>query len=270
MLDYNEAIGEGLRALCSPVSNILGMNFCYVKKYKDNKQLVLMSDTSFIKDLFELSADLTHSIPGKLLNIPSDEFKYILWASGSSFKNIRPINHYTDLLFRHGYRIGISITRSSKDSEEVWAFIPSEYVEDFDLFCMKNSWVFTRFINYFNNKAAEFMKIDTSKLNLLNYKTHLECVQQRQKLIDEEQSRIKNFIDKIGIVIKTKAGQVVSLSRQEIKFLSLLSEGNSLKQIARILDISPKTSENHMYNIKAKTGYSVKYDLIKLYLDQSK
>ena len=62
--------------------------------------------------------------------------------------------------------------------------------------------------------------------------------------------------DVSGAVDPNRPGRLpsVNLSKREIEIVQLMCEGHSSKQIGRTLHISPKTVENHRYNIYRKCG----------------
>ncbi len=59
------------------------------------------------------------------------------------------------------------------------------------------------------------------------------------------------------------------LTSREIKCLSLLSIGKSAKEIARILEISPRTIETHVLNIKKKLNLNTKSQIVNFFWENS-
>jgi len=78
----------------------------------------------------------------------------------------------------------------------------------------------------------------------------------------------------LGAVHGTEIGNDISrLSHREMEIFPLLADGKSIRDISKILCISPKTVESHKYNIMEKLGVSsiaaltklaIKKDLIKI------
>lgn len=64
-------------------------------------------------------------------------------------------------------------------------------------------------------------------------------------------------------------GQMSRLSRRESEVLELLSAGSSNKEIARRLEISPRTVEIHRANMMSKLGANHAADAIRTWLDAS-
>ena len=51
---------------------------------------------------------------------------------------------------------------------------------------------------------------------------------------------------------------VAGLSERQVEVLRLLARGNSMKEIARVLSVSPKTVDNHIQHIYNKIGVSTR------------
>jgi DNA-binding CsgD family transcriptional regulator len=57
----------------------------------------------------------------------------------------------------------------------------------------------------------------------------------------------------------------VNLSKQEYNCLKIISCGKTIKECARMMNLSPKTVENYIYNMKGKLGVHRKSQLIDIY-----
>jgi len=60
------------------------------------------------------------------------------------------------------------------------------------------------------------------------------------------------------------AGRVAALSAHQIEILRMLADGLSAKEIARKLDLSPRTVESHKYNMMESLGAQSSAELIRL------
>ena len=59
----------------------------------------------------------------------------------------------------------------------------------------------------------------------------------------------------------------VSISLREFQCLFLMSKGQTFKEIGKALDLSPRTIESYINNLKSKTGTNSKSELITLYFN---
>jgi HD-GYP domain-containing protein (c-di-GMP phosphodiesterase class II) len=63
-------------------------------------------------------------------------------------------------------------------------------------------------------------------------------------------------LDAAGMPVRRRREQVAGLTAREIEVLRLLARGQSIRGIARTLQISPKTADAHIQHIYAKAGVS--------------
>ncbi|MEK6731838.1 MAG: helix-turn-helix transcriptional regulator [Pseudomonadota bacterium] len=70
-----------------------------------------------------------------------------------------------------------------------------------------------------------------------------------------------------GIAVKFCRYQDLVFSRREVECIYYLIRGLSAKQIGRILNLSSRTIETHVYNIKKKIGGRKKSDVVAWVLD---
>ena len=80
------------------------------------------------------------------------------------------------------------------------------------------------------------------------------CSTTHAVLLDNNNSKYRHVI--------VKSGERVRLTRQELLCLSHLLQGKTYKQIARMMNISWRTIEKHITNVKHKIGCSNLIDLV--------
>jgi len=83
--------------------------------------------------------------------------------------------------------------------------------------------------------------------------------------IDDRLSKkvITRFLNNLRSGRVTTVGQEYILSRREQEVLRLIAQGKNTKEIADILYISPKTVQNHKYNIMKKLDLKNVVDMVK-------
>jgi DNA-binding CsgD family transcriptional regulator len=57
---------------------------------------------------------------------------------------------------------------------------------------------------------------------------------------------------------RASAARPTGLTPRELEVLGLIAAGHTAKAVARRLDISPKTAENHIQNLYAKIGVATR------------
>lgn len=67
---------------------------------------------------------------------------------------------------------------------------------------------------------------------------------------------LRGVLDAAGMPVGRRREQVAGLTTREIEVLRLLARGQSIRGIARALQISPKTADSHIQHIYTKAGVS--------------
>ncbi len=118
--------------------------------------------------------------------------------------------------------------------------------------------LFNHFIHFFNEKMAPFLKMQAKSCIQLNYNPLMKIENK------EPQAIIKKFfleteISKFNLGNRFNNAQ---LSKRELECLSCLIHGQTTKEIAKVMQLSPRTIESFIDKIKFKTGISKKSVLV--------
>jgi DNA-binding NarL/FixJ family response regulator len=73
----------------------------------------------------------------------------------------------------------------------------------------------------------------------------------------------KDLIDVLMEVAAPAAGDAPALTARQREVLQLVAEGRTMKEIAAILNISPRTAESHKYDVMRALGIDTTAGLIK-------
>jgi len=116
-----------------------------------------------------------------------------------------------------------------------------------------------KFTKYFGDKFSEVLNThDPEKLIVSNI-----------KIMDNrfcEKEKVKNFFDTLNIK-SYQLGNQLSISKKEFESLIYLVQGKTIKEIARLLNVAPKTIEFHIGNIKKKIKLHKKSQVIDFFLE---
>jgi DNA-binding CsgD family transcriptional regulator len=175
-----------------------------------------------------------------------------------SWEKIFPVGGLK-LYRENGIKHGVAIIKVFKDYVEAYNIGTSGDQSELFEFCYNHRDAMEHFIGYFKDKATDLIKAVKKKNILLGRRTPIspKCGQELYKKFYDE---VK--IDKIHL---TNGAEEATITFREYQCLMHLSKGKTLKEIGRILDISYKTVENHLANIKVKTGCFLTSQLIDLF-----
>lgn len=184
------------------------------------------------------------------------KYKFILWPDA-------PSNVGMHVYFNQNYWYGITI---QTEPTEFFAFLSSKNNPKTREFFVKNANLFEMFIAEFKAKFNDSI-IKESLLYKAKYRDGCDLILPEQK--------IQESIDRQGFLSSIRSngyhidinGKFIRLTEREFECLELLSKGHTIKGIGNHLLISPRTAENHINNIKHKTGYHCKDHLVTIYHD---
>lgn len=137
------------------------------------------------------------------------------------------------------------------------------YIENFDLLQI--------FIKYFNDTIHSCRSSSLAEAYNIKFKIDTEApgytIREDSHFLSYQNKRTEFLKDlkKIKDNKLSKNEAILSLSPQQYSCLKLLSQGNSAKSIAGILNLSPRTVENYIYNLRKMLKCSNSKELIAAY-----
>lgn len=147
---------------------------------------------------------------------------------------------------------GLTITKTNKEFSESWTFATALENTNISSVYLSNLSTLKTFIDYFNNKASYI--IDEAH----NYKGKLNLGFNWDKAFETQKS-IEPFFPYVV------NGKDVNLSKREEQCIEMLGKGFSQKLIAVELEISHRTVETFINNIKLKLEVTNTQSLLKIY-----
>lgn len=259
---FNLEVGARLREICSLFINTYGITgVCYYRYYKDGKILRLGTIDEWTKKYFEYQFYNSESneYPELMQLLRRDEHKIIQVG--------QPIDTKTEVLYELGIWNSCGTFKKLSDS-----------IEGFFLAGDKNN---SKIIDLFLNKRELFNHI------LLFIKYQLKDILNDKQCLIETAVSLSGFFDSQNIsgsllnedhlenelfedtkiekyFLNTQNGDA-ELSRREYQILQSISEGKTSKEVARILNLSPRTVESFIQNTKQKLNCYSKSELIILF-----
>ncbi|MDQ2994958.1 MAG: helix-turn-helix transcriptional regulator, partial [Pseudomonadota bacterium] len=119
-----------------------------------------------------------------------------------------------------------------------------------------------RFIEYFEYHAQELIAENAQKNRIIMPKYFDKLPQPNQR----EDFCLPSSVLDFAVDPPKKARQFnISLTPREMECLTLIARGYTMKSVAQNLEISPRTVEMHLRNIKDKHGLSSKNQLVDIW-----
>ena len=256
-IEYQQSVSQRMVDFCKPLNDYFGiLLFTYFKVYpEDSSYITFSNDFESTKEYCTQVHNDTMYFQQYLEN--DNESKVILWPSA-------PCNLATNLLFKRGYCNGVNIVTQWNDNVmEGCDFVAHKDNHRIYEFYVKHHNILKKFIEQFKITFADV--ITKAEICKAKYKNGFDSY-----LPDYQETSIPDiqaFLQTIGANSNNLNidGQIIPLTKREMQCLELVDKGHSAKLIGRKLLLSPKTIENHINNIKQKTGVYYKHDLVRFY-----
>lgn len=236
-LEYSISYLPLLKKLQDCFSNTPIMTFCYMRFYKDGHFLYLSNQEAWLKAYFENQLynclDHTHCYTA------NNQGGYYSW-----FDN----KHDSVLIKAAELNIisGINFCNYTLDYCEVYAFCAENINNEILNFYTKHNFKIRKIINTINKNFLHFLKFEKKDMSFVN-------------------TNIKNAILKY-CEKKTKEKLLildgVSIGNKALDCLYWMCQGKSADETATILNLSKRTVEEHINNMKIKANCSNKTHLV--------
>jgi DNA-binding CsgD family transcriptional regulator len=234
---------EEVAEICRPLFSTFQLNyFVYSRMYHNSSKLALLvSDKRFYKHYHEKEFSLIETLATPGVHLWSDYMPRQAVADGANY-----FNHHNGIFI---------LKQHAEFTEKIEIAAPANKTHPIELYCNHMD-IINNFIFYFKDKATNL--IDCANSNKFT---------PPKTMIAEERPTIhayKNFLN----LIKTQKikfsfqNKEVAFTRREYDCLLLLSQGKTMKEIAEILNISPRTIETFLLHAKTKTSCRYKSQLI--------
>lgn len=257
-VQYNLKVASTLTSLCDPLFQTFGLStFGYKRIFKDGRYLFLSTNNEWQSyHLYHIHnhGNFFKNAMAECSSSREDSFYRTFWPSLSSDHFLQSLNHF-DMWN------GINFYRKKEDSIELWTFStnaeqhqnPNSYLE------MLNH--LEHFIAFFNVKACDIIDVSDQK-KLARFKDGLDLV--LPESCDFTPHNKNLFLDatKIDRIPLMVGSRFVHLSKRQTECVKLVSYGKSIKEVARLLKISPRTVETFLGSVKCKTGYATMSEVI--------
>jgi DNA-binding CsgD family transcriptional regulator len=246
---YAKAMRQKMQAIARPLFLNTEINsFSYIKFFKDGTVLNLSTDMQWIEFRFEAQIPYRILFEDHLKGLKLNQPHIYLWPTKANSPLLAALKSFE-------IWNGCNIYITNKEYIEVFSFASA--VENINLqnYCINHFDLLKGFIVSFKHEML----------------SELGCLRKENKIIADvafpDQLREKpsvmgeSYFSFTKKPKKIRLNDRVILSLKECQCVHLLLAGNTAKEIASQLYLSPRTVETHLNNVKDKTGSSTKSQL---------
>lgn len=261
-INYQLSINARLKEITSPLQYLNIEWFGYGKFFLDSQQKCekffwinthLDSFNWYCANAHDNGHDFSEAIRRTKLNETSYFFTPI------------ETNDYIVKAFRDlfGLFSGLSIYKRYENYVELWDFSSTQQnsILSGSILSDKKIELLSKYISYFNSQIS---RLDLCERTTINFPDKIDLSSSISFPAD-----FNLFLKAIGeapYFAKYK-DRKFSLTKREMDCLQMISMGNTMKESAKSLGLSPRTIEQYVNNIKQKSNIYFKSDLIKMYCE---
>jgi len=239
---YTQAVRPQIIDICDPLKCFNMKNFGYLKIFTNSAYLRLGSTPLEYQKRFLKIPTLTKTLEEPAHQCTKSTDTYFIWPTKITKDPI--------ISLAHEYNIwhGVTIYYKNFDHIELFSFSFDCSHDDKTNFFINNVECLTQFSQYFKLKAR----------HLIN------CSDQRRLAMFKDGLDLKMFDDPTLSQEKNQE-KPIKFSKQENNCIKFLAQGRTMKEVGRILNLSPRTVESYIRNIKNKTGLNYKSQIVDLF-----
>lgn len=228
--------------ICKPLFDQTPVNyFCLARNYKNHDYGGLLSDKHWA--YFYLKNDF--HLLGAEPQLASLGENPLFW----NFSTFQPTCEKSTKLFEACVNFkracGVMFIEDNHDYKELALFSTSHILKENDPYLIKNVNMLKKFILFFKEKIHKDKKL------IQGLEARHQNITQKNDVLNVENLPPVDF--KIQKYYLGGAFRDIPFSRREAECLKYLYYGKSAKEIAKILQLSPRTIETYINNIKSKT-----------------
>lgn len=244
LLDYDRSVQSKLEEICAPLKLLGISNFSYAKITKDKKFLRMgtyapYTDLFFKLELFNHPQN-SRGLANPKTFVTEEQTRIFLWNTSDLVLSQLRLN--VDMWN------GANIYFTHKEYIEAWSFGGTPQDTRLPNFIVNNMDVLQRFMAYFRTSAKDL--IDGSKTIDIQF---AEIIPPE---FDPDLKALDDFMKLISTnkYLITKGNNNFYLTIREMECLLLRNQGLTAKESARKLNVSYRTVETYLNNIKIKSG----------------
>lgn len=242
--EYNKSIIDHIKNINDPLISNYGLSLFTFRRFLNSGEfLYLCSDPQWMMCSFDNMPWRSKTFHNSMQQLTTQKYVSYIWPS---------LPDCTDqiycALYDHNIWNGIIIYRKYHNYIEAYAFAATKKDSLLKNFYINNIDILNQFIIYFKNKIQYFLTPQEKKI-FIPY--HFSIPEKKESTIDKrdiffQQTSFSRYYFMINDI-------EVALSTREIECLYYLSKGKSFKEIALILNLSARTIEHYLDNIKKKS-----------------
>ncbi len=260
-----EQTRELFKKIIAPLKQNLGINFGYMIVFKDGRYYQIIEDLSCLKK-WVTNVETSHIFCARnVTTYFESDYNFTIWPE-------EPTCPAMEIYKEHDMWNGITISKINNDYTELYWFTKEKAENGWHRFFIRNKIIMLEFIKHFNTYKKEIYITPSNniKQNLFKYNQGFRVTIPKSEYSELELPLLKKFSASLHAYrLNDNCQASINLTQRELELLAIIGQGYTLKIAANNLNISIKTAQYYLEQIKSKTGIHFKSDIIKFYQDIS-
>jgi DNA-binding CsgD family transcriptional regulator len=247
---FNKQNAASLKEVCQPLQNNFNFNLLtYRRFYLNGKVLYLFNNDCWLDFVADQGIWVTPNFKQQINSINHRKSIYSLWGEYYPQKDKK-----YDGMYHLNIWNGISVYKKREDFIEVYAFASTREMPQITNFYIQNHHIIEHFMSYFFSKINLLFKNIDSKV-LLPFSI--------EPLISSplDNDLLEKFLKETPIN-KFYLNQHNPLTQREMTCLIKTIKGKTAKEIGKDFNISSRSIEKHLDNIKIKMKCNSRREMI--------
>lgn len=252
---------EDIKEICSPLFKELNLkSFQYSRIYQDGSRSELSTHREYLKESF-LQKKITNKVYSPNLLPTNQRYLFITqWVESMPYEFNKKFTRRLKAQQQHKFGNGFVIVNHQENFHECFHFYsPLDNKLSFHNYC-QNLHLLEHFIFYFKDKGQDIIQRSVSQKLvppwMKDTNSPLLKIYNENEIVLNKMNVERYFID--------KGDFNTHLTKREFRCASLLIKGYDFKSIANKLNISSRTVETHINNIKLKLNCHSRMQLVEL------
>jgi DNA-binding CsgD family transcriptional regulator len=263
--EYNKQKLPDLQKICAPLFTSTPIKFFrYMRIFDNGDYISLGSNIDYMKYYLQNIHNLGSTFHSIVAQANSNNYFY-LWKD---YDQLPKTDKVFSALLHHNIWHGCSVYKRQNNFVHSWNFATEPRDICLNTFYINNIPLLEHFICYFNIHVKTLIN-NSNKIVIAKFAEWVpygDIANQETIFAKEEMEKFLTFTVVKKAILCKNSNIEIHLSTREADCLHYLSLGNSIKEVANNLNLSPRTVESYVNNIKNKTGYYTRSQLVTNFL----
>ncbi len=257
---YLLSLGNNVETICKPLQQQGITYFCHLRIFNDHTIYGLTNNAESLYNHFKKQFPFDRPRPPK---ISGDKFHYLPFLDTNDF-SYQQLREYRDMFKTDN---PIFFFERYKNYTDIYVYASDPYDYNVVNFYINNIDFLEKFKFYFKDKASSLIKkSNKNKLTIAPYLWSNFDAKKNKHVTADNKQRLNKQLKAKHYALSIE-GKEIRITQRELDVLQALFYSNTIKEAAQLVELSPRTVESYLNNIRYKLNLRRKSDIIRVLVD---